>query len=119
MEAFLDSHFVRVMPFLWQGLGYTLLITGVGLLFGFILGAIVGLARLSKNKFIYVISSIYVEVLRGTPILAQILFIYFGLPDLLGFNIDKITASIIAIAVNAGAYIAEIVRGAVYSIDKG
>jgi glutamine transport system permease protein len=119
MEAILDSHFVRVMPFLWQGLGYTLLITGVGLLFGFILGAIVGLARLSKNKFIYVISSIYVEVLRGTPILAQILFIYFGLPDLLGFNIDKITASIIAIAVNAGAYIAEIVRGAVYSIDKG
>ncbi|ARI76450.1 amino acid ABC transporter permease [Halobacillus mangrovi] len=119
MEALLDSHFVRVLPFLWQGLGYTLLITAVGLLFGFILGAIVGLARLSKNKLIYVLSSIYVEVLRGTPILAQILFIYFGLPDLLGFNIDKITASIIAIAVNAGAYIAEIVRGAVYSIDKG
>ncbi|MGI8315986.1 amino acid ABC transporter permease [Halobacillus mangrovi] len=119
MEAILDSHFVRVLPFLWQGLGYTLLITAVGLLFGFILGAIVGLARLSKNKLIYVLSSIYVEVLRGTPILAQILFIYFGLPDLLGFNIDKITASIIAIAVNAGAYIAEIVRGAVYSIDKG
>ncbi|MBH0230843.1 amino acid ABC transporter permease [Halobacillus yeomjeoni] len=119
MEAFLESHYVRVMPFLLEGLVYTLLITGVGLFFGFILGAIVGLARLSKNKIIYVLSSIYVEALRGTPILAQILFIYFGLPDLLGFNIDKITASIIAIAVNAGAYIAEIVRGAVYSIDKG
>ncbi len=119
MDAFMETHYMRVMPFLLEGLVYTLIITGVGLFFGFILGAIFGLARLSKSKIIYGIATIYVEVLRGTPILAQILFIYFGLPDVLGFNIDKITASIIAIAVNAGAYIAEIVRGAVYSIDKG
>ncbi|MFG6147911.1 amino acid ABC transporter permease [Halobacillus sp. B23F22_1] len=119
MDVFMESHYMRVIPFLLEGLMYTLLITGVGLFFGFILGAIFGLARLSKSKIIYGIATVYVEALRGTPILAQILFIYFGLPDVLGFNIDKITASVIAIAVNAGAYIAEIVRGAVYSIDKG
>lgn len=119
MEAIMESHYIRVLPFLFEGLIWTLIITGVGLFFGFILGAIFGMGRLSKNKLIYGISSIYVEALRGTPILAQILFIYFGLPDLLGFNIYKISASIIAISLNAGAYIAEIVRGAVYSIDKG
>src|SRR5699024_11253957 len=74
---------------------------------------------LSTNKLIYGISTVYVEVIRGTPILVQILFIYFGLSDLLELNIDKITASVIAIAINAGAYIAEIVRGGVQSIDKG
>ncbi|WP_181347484.1 amino acid ABC transporter permease [Thalassobacillus sp. CUG 92003] len=119
MEFLTESHYYRVMPFLFEGLVYTLMITIAGLLIGFVLGAIFGLARLTKNKFIYGIASIYVEVVRGTPILAQILFIYFGLPDLLEWNIDKVTASIIAIALNAGAYIAEIVRGAVYSIDKG
>jgi glutamine transport system permease protein len=61
----------------------------------------------------------YVEVVRGTPILAQILFIYFGLSDLTGININNIVAAIIAIAINAGAYIAEIVRGAVESVDPG
>ncbi|RWZ51397.1 amino acid ABC transporter permease [Halobacillus fulvus] len=119
MEFITESHYYRVMPFLLEGLVWTLLITFVGLIIGFALGAVFGLARLSKNKIIYGIATVYVEVVRGTPILAQILFIYFGLSDLTGLNIDKITASIIAIAINAGAYIAEIVRGAVYSIDKG
>ncbi|GGC99635.1 glutamine ABC transporter permease [Thalassobacillus devorans] len=119
MDFITQSHYYRVMPMLLEGLVWTLLITGIGLIFGFILGAIFGFARLSKSKIIYGIATVYVEVVRGTPILAQILFIYFGLSDLLGVNIDKITASIIAIAINAGAYIAEIVRGAVYSIDKG
>ncbi|MFG6118770.1 MULTISPECIES: amino acid ABC transporter permease [Thalassobacillus] len=119
MDFITQSHYYRVMPMLLEGLVWTLLITGIGLIFGFILGAIFGFARLSKSKIIYGIATVYVEVVRGTPILAQILFIYFGLSDLMGVNIDKITASIIAIAINAGAYIAEIVRGAVYSIDKG
>ncbi|SFJ46757.1 glutamine transport system permease protein [Halobacillus dabanensis] len=119
MEFITESHYYRVMPFLLEGLVWTLLITFVGLIIGFVLGAIFGFARLSKNKLIYGIATVYVEAVRGTPILAQILFIYFGLSDLMGVNIDKITASIIAIAINAGAYIAEIVRGAVYSIDKG
>ncbi|WLR51226.1 amino acid ABC transporter permease [Bacillus tianshenii] len=119
MEALLDSHYIKVLPFLWKGLGYTFFITIAGLLIGFVLGAITGIGRLSQSKFVYGLASVYVEVVRGTPLLAQILFIYFGLPGVMGITIDKVTASIIAIAINAGAYIAEIVRGAVYSIDKG
>ena len=111
------EHMIKSVPFLLEGLKYTLLITLIGVAIGFVIGAFAGLARISKNFIIYGISTVYVEIVRGTPILVQILFIYFALPDLLDLNLDKITASIIAIAINAGAYIAEIVRGGVESID--
>lgn len=120
IDALLDSHYIKSLPFLVQGLKWTIGITLAGLLLGFVLGALAGLGRLSKNKLVKGISSVYVEVVRGTPILAQVLFIYNGLSKgVIGVNIDALTASIIAIAINAGAYIAEIVRGAVYSIDQG
>ncbi|MCJ7842584.1 amino acid ABC transporter permease [Lederbergia sp. NSJ-179] len=120
IETIMDSHYIHSLPFLFKGLIWTLIITISGLILGFILGALTGLGRLSKSKIIRGICTFYVEVVRGTPILVQILFIYVGLSeDLIGFNIDKITASIIAITINAGAYISEIVRGAVKSIDKG
>lgn len=120
IDAILNSHYIKSLPFLFEGLVWTIIITVVGLILGFMLGSITGLGRLSKNKFIRVISAVYVEAVRGTPILAQVLFIYYGLTeDVIGFNVDKITASIVAITINAGAYIAEIVRGAVQSIDRG
>lgn len=120
LERLLESHFIQCLPFLFQGLVWTLIITIVGLIFGFILGTIAGLGRLSKYKLIRGIFTIYVEAVRGTPILAQVLFIYNGLTEeIIGMNIDKLTASIVAITINAGAYIAEIVRGAVHSIDRG
>ncbi|WP_100400765.1 amino acid ABC transporter permease [Bacillus sp. FJAT-44742] len=119
MYLYTANHYIDVMPFLLQGLQYTLLITFVGVFFGFIIGAIFGLMRISNNKLVYGIATVYVEIVRGTPLLAQIFFLYFGLPELLGVNLDKLTASILAIALNAGAYIAEIVRGSVQSVEKG
>src|SRR5690606_5638581 len=120
IEAIMESHYIQSLPFLLKVLVWTIIITIVGLILGFALGAITGLGRLSKNKLIRGICAVYVEVVRGTPILVQVLFIFSGLTeDIIGFNIDKVTASIIAITINAGAYIAEIVRGAVHSIDKG
>ena len=61
----------------------------------------------------------YIEIFRGTPILVQVLFIFYGLPDLIGGPIDPLTAGIAAIALNSGAYISEVVRGGVQSIAKG
>ncbi|MRG86826.1 amino acid ABC transporter permease [Salinibacillus xinjiangensis] len=120
LDALMDSAYIKSLPFLWDGLKVTVGITAVGLFFGIIIGAIAGLGKLSKSRIIRAIWTVYVEVVRGTPILAQALFLYFGISeDLIGLNLDSFTAGVIAIAVNAGAYIAEIVRGAVYSIDKG
>ncbi|MBD8005756.1 amino acid ABC transporter permease [Bacillus norwichensis] len=110
---------IEFLPDLTKGLYYTLLISVVGLLIGFALGALFGIGRVAKNKFFYVISTLYVEVIRGTPVLVQAIWIFFALPLVIGKNLDSITAGIIVIAVNSGAYIAEIVRGAVQSIDKG
>ncbi|PKR77338.1 nickel transporter [Halalkalibacillus sediminis] len=120
IEAIMESHYIKSLPYLLEGIMWTLGITIFGLILGFIVGAIAGLGRISKSSIIRGIATVYVEVVRGTPILVQVLFIYYGLTeDLIGFNIDKLTAAIIAITINAGAYIAEIVRGAVDSIDKG
>ncbi|MCP8617880.1 amino acid ABC transporter permease [Salirhabdus salicampi] len=118
IETFIDSAFVKSLPYLFEGLKITVSITAIGLFFGMIIGAMAGLGKLSKIKFVRNFWSIYVEVVRGTPILAQALFLYYGISDI-GIDISSFTAGVIAIAVNAGAYIAEIVRGAVYSIDKG
>lgn len=107
------------VPMLLGGLKYTLIITAGGLFFGFILGAATGLMKLSQYKILSRIAGIYIETIRGTPLMVQVMFLYFGLPLALGMRIPPLTASIIAISVNAGAYIAEVVRGAVQSIEKG
>jgi len=106
-------------PELMTGLYYTLIISVVGLLFGYVLGAVFGLGRISTNKLLYGIATVYVEVIRGTPILVQAIWIYFALPLIIQYTLDPVVAWIIVIAINSGAYIAEIVRGAVQSIEKG
>src|SRR5699024_1560122 len=96
-----------------------LLISVLGLLAGFILGAIFGFGRIAKSKIVNAISTFYVEIIRGTPVLVQAIWIFYALPLIIEFNLGSITAGVIVIAMNSGAYIAEIVRGAVQSIDKG
>jgi glutamine transport system permease protein len=107
------------MPLFLEGAKLTLLISVVGLFFGFLIGLATGLARTSGNKILSGVSTVYVELIRGTPILVQAIWIYFALPIALGMEIERLTAAIAAIAVNSGAYIAEIVRGSIQSVPKG
>nr|WP_281361035.1 amino acid ABC transporter permease [Sulfitobacter maritimus] len=101
------------------GVPYTLLISFGGLAIGFVIGMFFGLLRLSSASWLRWPAIVYIEVFRGTPVLVQVLFIFYGLPQLLGGPIDAITAGIAAIAVNSGAYISEVVRGGVQSIERG
>lgn len=110
---------ISSIPYLLEGIPYTLLISGVGLVFGFLLGMIFGLLSISPARLLRWPAVAYIEVFRGTPVLVQVLFIFYGLPELLGGPINALTAGIAAIALNSGAYISEIVRGGVQSIDKG
>lgn len=107
------------VPVLLTGIKLTIIITVVGLVFGFALGAAAGLLKLSRNALLRRLAGAYVESIRGTPLMVQVLFLYFGLPLALGMRIPPLTAGIVAIALNSGAYIAEIVRGAVQSINPG
>lgn len=110
---------LSAFPFLLEGVKYTLLVAAGGLVFGFLIGAVVGLGRCSKRKLVYGIATVYVEVIRGTPIMVQALYIYFAVPLMTNIKIDPIVAGIITISINAGAYIAEIVRGSIQSTPRG
>ncbi len=107
------------VPVLLTGVKFTILITLFGLVLGFFLGTISGLAKTSGRRIFNRLAAIYIESIRGTPLMVQVLFIYFGLPLVLGARVPPLFAGVAAIGINAGAYIAEIVRGAIQSIDKG
>ena len=92
-QAAIDS-----IPFLLKGIPYTLLISFGGLLIGFVLGIIFGLLSINKKWFLRWPATAYIEIFRGTPILVQVLFIFYGLPDLIGSPINPLTAGIAAIA---------------------
>lgn len=113
------SVIVGSMPALMRGAKTTIYITVIGLFGGVIAGLVFGLMRAYGNRFVNGAALVYIELMRGTPIIVQVMFIYFALPVLLGIRIDAMTAAITAITINAGAYIAEIVRGAFLSVPKG
>ena len=107
------------LPQLMAGAKVTLTITVLGLLGGTILGLLTGLMRAYGNVVVNGLALIYIELIRGTPIVVQVMFLYFAMPILTGMRIDPMSAAVLSIIVNAGAYIAEIVRGALLSIPKG
>ncbi|MCF8480880.1 MAG: glutamine ABC transporter permease GlnP [Rhodospirillum sp.] len=107
------------LPQLLAGAKVTLIIALLGIAGGSVLGVVAGLMRAFGGTLLNGIAFAYVEVIRGTPIVVQVMFLYFALPVLAGLRIDPMGAAILAIVLNAGAYIAEIVRGAVLSINKG
>jgi len=110
---------VKSFPLLLLGAGVTVQITAVSVSVGMLIGMFVGIARLSKNWIIKTLAAIYVDFIRGTPLLVQIFLIYFALPMIVGTRIDPFIAAITACSINSGAYVAEIFRGGIQSIDKG
>lgn len=110
---------INAMPYLMKGLQVTLYIFVVAIILGFVIGLIMALMRLAPLKILNWIAKIFIDAVRGTPILVQLFFIYFGLNSLEWISFDKTTAGIITIAINAGAYFAEIIRAGIQSIDKG
>lgn len=135
------QYIIDAIPALIEGAKLTWYITIVGIFGGLVLGTTAGILRLAGTKEIggesfgafrffgwagQKLAASYVELIRGTPIIVQAMFIYFALPMLIevvtgirGVRFDALTAAIITIIINAGAYIAEIVRGAVQSVNKG
>lgn len=116
--AQLGNNFIILLPQLIEGLKMTLLIFALTLIFSIPLGILVALGRISKIKIIKRLTGTYVLVMRGTPLLLQIVFIFFGLP-MIQITFDRFTAAIIAFTLNYAAYFAEIFRAGILSIDNG
>lgn len=106
-------------PQLLKGLWLTIVLTVVSLAIALVLGLVFGFLRVSSSKILRGIGVAYVDIFRGTPLLVQAFFIYFGIPAALGFQMPAMTAGIITLSLNAGAYITEIIRGGIQSVDKG
>ncbi len=101
------------------GIKYTLIISVLSLIFGFFLGILLALGRLSKNKAISWISVAYIEFVRGTPLMVQLFLVYFGTYYLFGMDMNRFIAGLVTVSLNSGAYVAEIIRSGIGSIDKG
>lgn len=116
-------------PMFMRGAGMTLLIAMVGTILGSTVGLLVGVIRTVPSpergfkkyflKLVNIILSIYIEVFRGTPMIVQAMVIYYGSKMAFDIDMDKLTAAIFIVSINTGAYMAEIVRGGIVSIDKG
>lgn len=121
-------NFTRVWhhrSFLLAGTVTTIYMTMGAIIIGALLGLLVGTARLSRNAFARFISGFYVTIIRGTPMLLQILFLFLGVPQLYmlltgsSLSPDPVLTGILALGINSGAYVGEIVRGGIQSVAKG
>lgn len=106
-------------PALLAGLWYTIRLTVLSLLIALIIGVVFGFMKVSQNRIVRGIATVYVDIFRGTPLLVQAFFIYFGIPQALDFRMPAFLAALLALSLNAGAYMVEIVRGGIQSVDSG
>ena len=106
--------------FLFEGLKNTLILTCISVSLGTILGAFVALMRMSKSVILRFLSSVYTEIIRGTPILLQLYIFYFVLPNLLPFlKMSQFLWVSVALCVNSAAYVSEVIRSGIQAVDKG
>ena len=110
---------VNSFPLLLVGAGVTIKITALSVALGVVIGLFVGIARISRIKILRVLAAIYVDFFRGTTLLVQIFLVYFALPVITGQRVDPFVAAIGSCGINSGAYVAEIFRAGIQSIDKG
>jgi putative lysine transport system permease protein len=116
-------------PMFLRGAGMTLLVSIIGTILGLIIGLLIGVIRTIPIpdrgvkrialKFINAILSIYIEIFRGTPMIVQAMVIYYGSAQAFGIDMNRISAAIFIVSINTGAYMSEIVRGGIVSIDRG
>ena len=116
--------FSGAMPLLLEGLKLTVITSLVSILIGMVIGLLVCLMKMSKNVVLRAIAGVYIWILRGTPMLVQAFIVFFGVPQVVrmfvsDFKFTALTAGIITLSLNAGAYLAEIYRGGIMAVPKG
>lgn len=108
-----------IMPALLNGAKLTVELAVLSVSIGLVIGSLAGIARVSHGIILKGAAAVYVDFIRGTPLLVQLFLVYFGLPSLIGRPVPPFAAAITAMSINSGAYIAEIVRAGIQSIDRG
>lgn len=125
LQDYFFYHMLKVMPLLLKGAVLTVQITAFSVFFGCVIGLIMSLGQLSKRRVFRIPAKIYVDTIRGTPLFVQILLFYFGIPDIYSaitgesLTMNRILSAIVVCSLNSGAYVSEIFRAGIKSIDRG
>jgi arginine/lysine/histidine transport system permease protein len=113
------SQMVPYIPFILEGIWVTLKFVIVSIIFGFIFGSILALLKISHIKPLNWFADAYTSIFRGTPLILQLMIIYFAIPQLTGYDISPFLSAILAFGLNSSAYISEIIRAGIQAVDKG
>jgi arginine/lysine/histidine transport system permease protein len=113
------SQIVPYIPFILEGIWVTLKFVIVAIIFGFIFGSILALLKISHIKPLNWFADAYTSIFRGTPLILQLMIIYFAIPQLTGYDISPFLSAILAFGLNSSAYISEIIRAGIQAVDKG
>jgi arginine/lysine/histidine transport system permease protein len=113
------SQMVPYIPFILEGIWVTLKFVIVSIIFGFIFGSILALFKISHIKPLNWFADAYTSIFRGTPLILQLMIIYFAIPQLTGYDISPFLSAILAFGLNSSAYISEIIRAGIQAVDKG
>lgn len=115
----LDFSLVKeYLPFMYKAAIVTLELTVISIAIGLVFGLVLALMRISKIKIVSLLAAFYLWVIRGTPMLVQLFLVYYGLPQI-GIELTPFISAVLALGMNAAAYIAEIYRGGILSVSKG
>ncbi len=113
------TQFIPSMPYILRGILVTLQIVLIAAVLGFVLGIILSLFKISTIKILNWVADVYTSIFRGTPLVLQLMLIYYGSPQIIGYQIEPYTAAILSFGLNSGAYISEIIRAGILAVDKG
>lgn len=107
------------IPYILKGIWVTLQFTLISTIFGFILGTLLSLIKISKYKILKALAVAYTSIFRGTPLILQLSIIYFATPQLFAYKITALEAGVIAFSLNSAAYISETIRAGIMAVDRG
>ncbi|WP_226679913.1 amino acid ABC transporter permease [Sutcliffiella horikoshii] len=107
------------MDYILAGVKVTLQVVSLAGILGFIIGTLLALCKIGRIKLLRIFADIYTSIFRGTPLVLQLMLIFFGLPQAIGITLEPVTAAILAFGLNSGAYISEVIRAGIMAVDKG
>lgn len=107
------------IPYILKGLEVTLKIVAVSAIAGFMLGTLLALCKIARIRVLNIAADLYTSIFRGTPLVLQLMIIYFGVPQMIGYDIPAFLAAVLAFSLNSGAYMSEIIRAGIQAVDKG
>ncbi|WP_284140860.1 MULTISPECIES: amino acid ABC transporter permease [unclassified Virgibacillus] len=113
------SQIVPYIPFMLEGIWVTLKFVSVSILVGFILGTLLALCKITKLPFLKGFADAYTSIFRGTPLILQLMIIYFAVPQLTGYDISAFLSAVLAFGLNSAAYVSEIIRAGIMAVDRG